>query len=97
MPPGASGDTNFLGDTQGQVAFHTIPKGQKVPLHKHEDSWACLVDGQLQITLGEEQFTADPGESWFIPGQVMHGGLALEDSLLIEVFCEERFIRAKAQ
>lgn len=91
MPPGVGGVTNFLGNNEGQVAFHTIPEGQRVPLHEHKDSWAILVDGQLEISLGDKQFTVGPGESWFIPEGVMHGGLALKDALLVEVFCEQRF------
>jgi quercetin dioxygenase-like cupin family protein len=91
LPPGVNGRTTFLGAEAGQAVFHTIPKGQGVPLHRHKDSWACLVSGSLKISLGDEQFVARTGMSWFIPEGTMHGGTALEDTLLLEVFCEQRF------
>ena len=91
LPRGVTGDSNFLDAPQGQVVFHTIPKGQQIPLHTHKDSMAVLVSGSLEITMDRNNFTATRGMSWFIPEDVPHKGYALEDSLLIEVFCEKRF------
>ncbi len=92
LPPGVDGISNLLSAPEGQVVFHTIPKGQGVPLHCHGDSLAVLMSGSLEITLGQEKFTAKGSIPWFIPAGVMHSGNALEDSLLIEVFCEKRFL-----
>jgi quercetin dioxygenase-like cupin family protein len=50
-----------------------------------------MVSGSLKVTVGKEHFSAGTGMSWFIPEGVEHGGRAMEDSLLIEVFCERRF------
>jgi quercetin dioxygenase-like cupin family protein len=91
FPPGVVGNSTLLDAPEGQVVFHTITKGQVVPLHQHKDSWAILVSGCLAITLGDERFVAPPGKAWFIPGDVQHGGEALADSLLVEVFCEKRW------
>lgn len=91
LPPGVEGDSHLLDAPGGQVVFHTIPAGQKVPVHTHKDSMAVLVSGSLEITLDSEKFTAKSGNSWFIPEDVPHSGHALENSLLIEVFCEKRF------
>ncbi len=91
LPSGVDGISNLLSGPEGQVVFHTIPKGQRIPLHCHGDSLAILMSGALEITLGQETFTAKGCISWFIPADAMHSGNALEDSLLIEVFCEKRF------
>ena len=91
MPPGVEGNSNFLDAPQGQVVFHTIPQGQQIPLHSHKASFAVLVSGNLAITVGDESFIAEKGTSWYIPSDAMHGGSALTDSLLVEVFCEQRF------
>jgi quercetin dioxygenase-like cupin family protein len=91
LPSGLQGETNFLENPKGQVAFHTIPKGQETPMHQHKDSWACLISGSLEFILGDDKFMADTGMSWFMPEGTLHCGRALEDTLLIEVFCEKRF------
>lgn len=92
LPPGVDGNSNFLDAQDGQVVFHTIPEGQRIPLHCHGDSWAILISGVLEIVLGKKIFTAQRGASWFIPSGVMHSGNALKESLLIEVFSERRFL-----
>jgi quercetin dioxygenase-like cupin family protein len=91
LPPGVDGQGNVLDASQGQVVFHTIPKGQVVPLHKHKDSWAFLVAGRLKFSLAKEQFIAEAGMAWLIPAEADHGGEAIEHSLLVEVFSEKRF------
>jgi quercetin dioxygenase-like cupin family protein len=90
LPDGSSGPF-LIGGDKGQVVFHTIASGQAVSLHSHNDSWAIIVSGSLEVTVGKEHFSAGTGMSWFIPEGVEHGGKAIDDSLLIEVFCEKRF------
>lgn len=90
MPDGSPGP-RFLDADDGQVAFHTISVGKGVPMHSHDDSWAVLVSGAMTVTVGENTFEARAGEAWYIPAGVAHGGKATEKSLLVEVFCEERF------
>lgn len=91
FPPQVRGNSTLISCPEGQVVFHTITKGQGVPPHIHDDSWAILVSGLLEYTLGDETFTITAGESWFIAPGVVHGGTALEDSLMVEVFCEQRW------
>jgi len=91
FPPKVQGNSTLISSTAGQVVFHDIAKGQGVPPHTHADSWAVLVSGEMEYVLGDETFTISAGESWFIPADVMHGGKALENSLMVEVFCEERW------
>lgn len=90
IPDGQAGPP-FLEAAAGQVAFHTVDAGQNVPLHSHDDSWAVLVSGSMEVIVGEKNLEVQAGDSWFIPCGVEHGGKAMEKSLLVEVFCEKRF------
>lgn len=62
-------------------------KGVKDPVHRHDDhETAChLISGRLKLTIGEETFIAEPGDSWFHPKGIDHTSEALEDSVQIEV------------
>lgn len=90
LPDGSQGPF-LIGGDEGQVVFHTITAGHSVALHSHNDSWAFMVSGSIEMTVGNEHFFAKPGMSWFIPSGVEHGGKAIYESLLVEVFCERRF------
>lgn len=73
------------------MAFLELPEGNQVPMHKHDDSWVIVVSGELEMTVGEQRFTAKKGDSWFTPKGIKHGGTAKQPTRLIEVFCERRF------
>lgn len=57
--------------------------------HPHEQT-GYLVKGRIRLSIGSEQYNAQAGDSWCIPGGVEHGGDILEDSVAIEVFSPVR-------
>lgn len=68
-----------------------LEKGSVLPSHAHpHEQTGYLVAGRLRLSIGEETFDAQPGDSWCIPGKVMHGAEILEDSVAIEVFSPVR-------
>ena len=46
--------------------------------------------GKIRLSIGAEEFEAQPGDSWCIPGGVEHGAEVIEDSVAIEVFSPVR-------
>ncbi len=62
-----------------------------LPKHSHpQEQTGYLVSGRILLSIGSEEFEAEPGDSWSIPGDVEHGALILEDSVAIEVFSPVR-------
>lgn len=82
---------SLLDGQKGQVAFFDMPQGAEVPVHQHADSWAILVSGEMEVTVADKTFHARRGDSWFVPGHTLHGGVALKRTRLIEVFSEKRY------
>lgn len=65
--------------------------GSVLPTHEHiHEQTGYLVSGKIIMTIGEETFEAEPGDSWTIPGGVAHGVEVLQDSIAIEVFSPRR-------
>ena len=62
-------------------------KGLVDPVHQHDDheSVATLVSGRLRMRIGDEEFTAGPGDCWRHPPGVPHSSEALEDCIQIEI------------
>ena len=46
--------------------------------------------GQIRLSIGAEEFDAQAGDNWCIPGGVEHGAEIIEDSVAIEVFSPVR-------
>jgi unsaturated pyranuronate lyase len=68
-----------------------LRKGAVLPRHSHpHEQTGYLVRGRIRLSVGADEYEAEPGDSWSIPGGVEHGATALEDSVTIEVFAPVR-------
>ncbi len=68
-----------------------LRKGAVLPRHSHpHEQTGYLVKGRMRLLIGTEQFEAQGGDSWCIPGELEHGAAILEDSVAIEVFSPVR-------
>lgn len=78
-----------------QVVFFDIDPGVEVPLHSHGAQWGIVVEGEIELTIGDETKVRRPGDSYFIPAGTLHGGKALTRLRAIDVFEEADRYRAK--
>jgi quercetin dioxygenase-like cupin family protein len=68
-----------------------LDKGAVIPKHQHpQEQTGYLISGSLRFSIGEESQIANPGDSWNLPSEIVHGAEALEDSVVIEVFSPVR-------
>jgi quercetin dioxygenase-like cupin family protein len=68
-----------------------LEAGHTLPMHSHsQEQTGYLVSGEIRLTIGDETFTVEPGDSWCIPGDVPHGAEIVSDSVAIEVFSPVR-------
>lgn len=71
-------------------------KGGIGVLHNHVHTQVTYIaDGKFEVTIGEETKTLKKGDSFFIPSNVIHGVVCLEEGTLIDVFSpiREDFIK----
>ena len=62
-----------------------------VPDHSHlNDQVGNVVFGRMELVIGTETYICQPGDSYAIPGGIMHRARALVDSLVIDVFSPPR-------
>ena len=71
-----------------------LDKGSIVPKHSHENEQITLIlEGALHFWIGEDQteeIVVRAGEVLWIPSNVPHKALALEDTLDVDVFSPPR-------
>ena len=66
-------------------------KGAVLPRHAHpHEQTGYLVRGRIRVSIGTDEYEAQAGDSWSIPGGVEHGAHILEDSVAVEVFSPVR-------
>jgi quercetin dioxygenase-like cupin family protein len=70
---------------------YTWDQGAKMLSHDHEvEQISYVVDGKLKITIGDESFIAEKGDSYTEPKRITHSVEALEPSVTIECFTPPR-------
>lgn len=73
------------------LAQFRLEEGARLPLHSHpHEQTGWLVSGRMRFTIGSETIEAGPGDSWCIPGGVLHSAEILAETVLIEVFSPVR-------
>jgi DNA-binding transcriptional MerR regulator/mannose-6-phosphate isomerase-like protein (cupin superfamily) len=60
-------------DTDGAMCVFEFTTGWPYHLHHEQNEWVYVVDGDLDLVVGEKRFRAGAGESVFIPRTVAHG------------------------
>ncbi len=68
-----------------------LKKGSILPSHEHmHEQTGYLVSGRMVLSIGNATYEVVSGDSWNIPGGVLHCVEVLEDSVAIEVFSPRR-------
>jgi quercetin dioxygenase-like cupin family protein len=71
-----------------KVAFD---KGGIGSLHQHPHSQITHVEsGIFEVNIGEEKKVLSSGDAFYIPPNVLHGAVCLEEGVLIDVFSPMR-------
>ncbi len=82
--------TLVWGDKTLLTQFNLQP-GSTIPVHQHPyEQTGYLVTGRMRLSVGEEQFEAEPGDSWCIPENIPHGAMPHEACVVVEVFSPVR-------
>lgn len=69
------------------IAHFRIEAGSKLPLHDHShEQVSNIIEGTLEMTVGDETFACTSGMIVTIPGDTPHSAVALTDCWVIDVF-----------
>ncbi|GIK28005.1 MAG: cupin domain-containing protein [Chloroflexi bacterium] len=68
-----------------------LERGAEIPVHSHMHEQAgYVIQGSITFTINGEARKLYRGDSYAIPGDVLHGAYADEDCILVEVFSPPR-------
>jgi len=68
-----------------------LEKGGVFSSHKHpHEQTGYLISGRITLSMGDETFDVEPGDSWCIPLDAEHAAEVLEDSVVVEIFSPVR-------
>jgi quercetin dioxygenase-like cupin family protein len=72
---------------KAMIAQIFLKKGAVVPLHQHDaEQITYILEGSLKFELEGKEVVVNPGQVLYIPSNVPHRAVALEDTLDVDVF-----------
>ncbi len=71
-----------------QIAFFDIDPIGGIPPHSHGEQWGIVVEGEMELTIGDETKRYGPGDSYHIPAGVVHSAKFLTHFRAIDVFAD---------
>ena len=81
-----------VGGSEGLVVFFEIQPGTVLPEHSHCFQWGFVIDGAIELTIGEKTRTYRRGDSYTVPDGVVHSGRIREGALAMDYFADpERY------
>lgn len=74
------------------LSYLEMDEGAEIPLHSHpHEQGGILLEGKLQLTIGEETRTVEPGSLFLIESDVPHRAVAVDGpALVLDVFSPVR-------
>ncbi|HTD99119.1 MAG TPA: cupin domain-containing protein [Mucilaginibacter sp.] len=73
------------------INFIEVKAGCSVPLHQHiHQQCSFVIEGKFELTVNGEPQVLDTGLFAVIPSNVIHGGTAITDCKLIDIFSPTR-------
>jgi quercetin dioxygenase-like cupin family protein len=68
-----------------------MSKGTRIPTHQHpQEQTGYLVIGRTRLTINDQVYNCNPGDSWCIPCNAKHATYAIRDSVVVEIFSPVR-------
>ncbi len=75
--------------THQELNWVKFDAGSTYPLHSHPyEQTSVVIQGRMRLTVGDEVREIGPGDMWFVPSGVPHGGeiLGYEPVIFIDVY-----------
>ena len=74
------------------LSYLEMDEGSEIPMHSHpHEQGGILLEGKMQLTIGDETRTCEPGELYLIPPNVPHRAVPIDGpATVLDVFSPVR-------
>jgi quercetin dioxygenase-like cupin family protein len=83
--------SKLIHTSSNTINFIEVKAGNAVPLHTHvHEQSSFVLEGKFEMTIAGETQILEPGTYCIIPSMLLHGGKAITDCKLLDIFCPVR-------
>ena len=85
----------ILQSESGQVLFNEAVIELTIPKHSHGDQWGVVIDGKIELTIGDHAQTFTRGDTYFIPSGTPHQARIFPGFRAIDYFADRNRYRIR--
>lgn len=78
-----------------QIVFFEIEPIGKVPEHSHKAQWGVVLEGEMELKIGQDTKTYKKGDTYYIPDDVLHSADFKQKTWVMDFFDEKGRYKAK--
>ena len=78
-----------------QIVFFDIEPIGKVAEHTHGAQWGFVIDGEIELTIGDKTKTYKNGDHYYIPENVLHSATFIKRTFVVDVFADRDRYKSK--
>lgn len=86
----------LLQSANGQMLFLVADAEVDLPEHTHGEQWGFVVDGSVELTIGDETRTRVRGDSYYIPAGTPHKAILHRGFMAVDFFADRDRYRARS-
>ena len=86
----------LLQSASGQVLFNESDIELTVPEHSHGDQWGVVMDGKIDLTIGNNTQTYSRGDTYFIPAGTPHQARIYPGYRAVDYFADRNRYRTRS-
>ena len=76
---------------QLMIVEFSFAKGAVAAMHSHpHEQVGYIVKGCLELEISGKKERLQPGDSYYVAPDTMHGAVALQDTIIVDVFTPQR-------
>ncbi|MBP6757329.1 MAG: cupin domain-containing protein [Bacteroidia bacterium] len=84
-------EAQFIHTEHTTLGIWEVKKGAILPMHNHfHEQITQVLEGQFELTIGENTAIFENGDLAVIPSNIIHGGRALTDCKIFDIFSPVR-------
>jgi len=81
-----------------QIVFFEMGPRSQVPEHSHKYSqWGIVVEGRMELTIGDETKVYEKGDEYLIPARTKHSARFLSEVRVLDFFGEKMRYKPKVR
>lgn len=78
-----------------QAVIFEAKAGTQIPTHTHAAEWGIVIEGEFEITIGNEKTIYRKGDTFFVPENTPHSGYFITNAISFHFLNDDSYFKSE--